>query len=535
MPHGVAADATTDMPAPVGNRPAQDARQVDAPNEGSGDWRGGDDATDFLGLDLEIAPSATPAADSMVESAAAPAATDGVLDDQASSSWLLSLDDASAGQAGLEPVAPDLPETTDAESGDEDSQDAPAVAPTDAPWNKTEAPRRTRGKRAVLMLSAAALAALALGAYQWNQKRHALLDDSILVNAPRSTKTPKNVHSKNDADIAANTTHAGGTPSTIASNDAHATPTSTLDSAEHTPSTTSSDANPIADSSAHADQSAVVRAGDSSLLADARPTDERLGDARSHETRLAGERIDSWLRSRESAALPGAEAIGSTAPFATSALTKSTVPGADSDHSPNFGMSRSPLSDPGAPSAGVDRSSQPMLKLRSSDKSGATKGGLRRATADDLAGIWEGSVIPMDSIASPSRLLTPGVGRVRVVIQRGEIFEGALYAVGQGRIWLDTDVGRLALLSEQVERIEHMSGRVHAPGLGAPGSQELAGLPRVRVHNPGGTFYGKVIARDESTVTLITDEGARVMLESRDVEAAPLGVRSVVVKSAAKR
>jgi len=80
-----------------------------------------------------------------------------------------------------------------------------------------------------------------------------------------------------------------------------------------------------------------------------------------------------------------------------------------------------------------------------------------------------------------------------------------------------------------------MNSRGHTPGLGAPGSQELAGLPRVRVHNPGGTFYGKVIARDESTVTLITDEGARVMLESRDVEPAPLGVRSVVVKSAVKR
>jgi len=224
MPHGVAADATTDMPAPVGNRPAQDARQVDAPSAGGGDWRGGDDATDFLGLDLEIAPSATPAADAAVDAATDPKAADGVLDDQASSSWLLSLDDASAGQAGLEPVAPDPPETTEAESADEESQDEPVVAPTGASWNKTEAPRRTRGKRAVLVLSAAAIAALALGAYQWNQHKHAVLDESILVNAPRSTKTQKSVRSKNDADIAANATHAGATPTTSASNDAQATP-----------------------------------------------------------------------------------------------------------------------------------------------------------------------------------------------------------------------------------------------------------------------------------------------------------------------
>jgi hypothetical protein len=175
------------------------------------------------------------------------------------------------------------------------------------------------------------------------------------------------------------------------------------------------------------------------------------------------------------------------------------------------------------------------LRPRAADKSSnTTKGGLRHATADDLAGVWEGSVIPMDSIPGPTRLLTPGVGRVRIVIQRGEIFEGRLYAVGQGRIWIDTDVGRLALLSEQVQRIEHLNSKGGTPGLGAPGSQDLAGLPRVRVHTPGGTFYGKVIARDDGTVTLITDEGARVMLESYNVEAAPTGVRSVVVKPVGK-
>jgi hypothetical protein len=141
----------------------------------------------------------------------------------------------------------------------------------------------------------------------------------------------------------------------------------------------------------------------------------------------------------------------------------------------------------------------------------------------------------MDSIPAPSRLLTPGVGRVRVVIQRGEIFEGRLYAVGQGRIWLDTEIGRLALLSQQVQRIEHVNSTGRTPGLGAPGSQELAGLQRVRVHTPGGTFYGKVIARDDGTVTLITDEGARVMLESHDIESAPVGVHSVVIKASAKR
>ena len=140
----------------------------------------------------------------------------------------------------------------------------------------------------------------------------------------------------------------------------------------------------------------------------------------------------------------------------------------------------------------------------------------------------------MDSIGAPSRLLTPGVGRVRVVIQRGEVFEGTLYAVGQNRVWLDTELGRLALLSDQVQRIEHLSS-TGGPGLGARGSQDLAGLPRVRVRTPGGAFYGKVIARDDGMVTLITDEGARIVLETKDVENAPLGSRTVVVKPAANR
>jgi hypothetical protein len=67
--------------------------------------------------------------------------------------------------------------------------------------------------------------------------------------------------------------------------------------------------------------------------------------------------------------------------------------------------------------------------------------------------------------------------------------------------------------------------------LGSRGSQELAGLPRVRVRTPGGMFYGKTLARTDSTITLITDEGARVTLESVDVEPAPLN-QTVVVRPA---
>ena len=43
-------------------------------------------------------------------------------------------------------------------------------------------------------------------------------------------------------------------------------------------------------------------------------------------------------------------------------------------------------------------------------------------------------------------------------------------------------------------------------------------MERVRVKTPGGTFYGKVISRDEKTTTLVTDDGARLTLDSKMVE-----------------
>jgi hypothetical protein len=291
-------------------------------------------------------------------------------------------------------------------------------------------------------------------------------------------------------------------------------------------STTGGDASPHGDASG--DATTAHAPTDPTAIANGAKIDDNADPVHSRDGQPAGDRIEAYLRARGGVAFTESDVIAALqpeAPFSTSAL-----PGA-SDREPNFGMSRSPGVYPGAPTDGVERLTQPLLRPRASDKSAkTTKGGLRHATADDLAGVWEGSVIPMDSIPGPSRLLTPGVGRVRIVIQR----EGRLYAVGQGRIWIDTDVGRLALLSEQVQRIEHLTSKSGTPGLGAPGSQDLAGLPRVRVHTPGGTFYGKVIARDDGTVTLITDEGARVMLESYNIESAPVGVRSVVVKPVGK-
>jgi hypothetical protein len=143
---------------------------------------------------------------------------------------------------------------------------------------------------------------------------------------------------------------------------------------------------------------------------------------------------------------------------------------------------------------------------------------LKLASQQDLSSVWTRSAIPFDAIGSPTKVLTPMVGKVRLVLKSKEIFEGRLYAVGEGHVWLDTQYGRMGLPGARVDRIEQIEGGPGTPALGAPGSQAMVGLERVRVKTPGGVFYGKVISKDESKTTLVTEQGARITLDSKDVE-----------------
>jgi hypothetical protein len=408
-----------------------------------------------------------------------------------------------------------------------------------------------------VLIAAGLVAVAAAAAYQMRDRFLPAPEQSLVALTPPKGKTPTaHDSSKLDGRSAAKTpatsdaasSKSGRVPSPSTTTSTTAPTTADAGSRAKTDESAMHGTDPLADAHASAPTADTTATSDSNttdatthgaqaLLASA---DTDVDAAHSSTSRPAADRIESWLLAQRGPEIPGSD-LGMSPhtrmPF-TSAIEDAPISptGAASDRAPNFGMSRSPLTNPGAPIAGVEGSPQPLLRTRASTDhaSRTASGGLRHATAEDLAGVWEGSVIPMDSIGAPSRLLTPGVGRVRVVIQRGEIFEGRLYAVGQGKVWLDTGTGRLALLSDQVQRIEHLTSPSGTPGLGAPGSQELAGLPRVRVHTPGGTFYGKVISRDDTTVTLITDQGARVMLETRDVESAPVGVKSVLVKPQAK-
>jgi hypothetical protein len=147
-------------------------------------------------------------------------------------------------------------------------------------------------------------------------------------------------------------------------------------------------------------------------------------------------------------------------------------------------------------------------------------GAVRMASSADLAGIWNSDVVPMNLLDAETRIVTPGVGSVRVVMKTGEIFDGRLYAVGQGQVWLEMEIGRLALSAKGVLRIDQSFSDKDAKAVDS--------LPRMRVRTPGGLFFGKVISRDEHHVTLLMEGGGRITLESTDVEPAPLGDTRVI-------
>jgi hypothetical protein len=102
-----------------------------------------------------------------------------------------------------------------------------------------------------------------------------------------------------------------------------------------------------------------------------------------------------------------------------------------------------------------------------------------------------------------------------------EIFDGRLYAIGTGQVWLESTIGRLALDGKRVQAVtvvttEEVNGKT------------VENLPRMRVRTPGGIFFGKVIAHDDDRVTILTEDGGKITLVSRDVEPAPLGDTRVI-------
>lgn len=158
----------------------------------------------------------------------------------------------------------------------------------------------------------------------------------------------------------------------------------------------------------------------------------------------------------------------------------------------------SPLSDVGAIVAGP---------------AGGT--GTASPTAASASGIWEGATIPVEALQGGLRLQTPSVGRVRVRLEGGTRTEGRLTGIGQGRVWIETDAGPVEIDSSKMRGLEQIPDR---PVASAPRTPE-----RQRVRTAGGVFFGRVLARDGRTVTLITDAGTRVTVEADEIADADPG------------
>jgi len=135
------------------------------------------------------------------------------------------------------------------------------------------------------------------------------------------------------------------------------------------------------------------------------------------------------------------------------------------------------------------------------------------------SGIWEGATIPVEALSGGLRLETPSVGRVRVRLEGTERVEGRLTAIGQGRVWIQTDAGPRVIERDALRGLEQIANREATAS--APQAPR-----RQRVRTAGGVFYGRVLARDGRTVTLVTDAGTRISVEADEVvDADPSEVR----------
>jgi hypothetical protein len=131
--------------------------------------------------------------------------------------------------------------------------------------------------------------------------------------------------------------------------------------------------------------------------------------------------------------------------------------------------------------------------------------------ATQRPGVWNDTRVPLEEIARATRLATPRIGRVRVTLLSGELFEGRLNAVGEGCVWLDTSYGRMGLNGTLVKSVE----RLDVAEEGASGAR------RVRVHAPGGLLTGTLESDDGANASVLLDSGARMTVPSSDVT--PLG------------
>jgi hypothetical protein len=148
------------------------------------------------------------------------------------------------------------------------------------------------------------------------------------------------------------------------------------------------------------------------------------------------------------------------------------------------------------------------------------------ASQDQLELIWRGTEVPLEAMHAPAKTLMPRVGQVRLFTTTGDAFEGRLYGMGQGRVWLDTEPGRVGFDAERVERIEALPPV--PPGTTSNENVPVANGKRVRVRVPGGMLYGQILKSKGEDVTLALDDGGRVQVKAASLENLGSGRATIV-------
>lgn len=461
----------------------------------SADWNANDAVTDFLGLDQETGADSQAAPAELGDNAAR-----GDIDP--SHSWLLS----------IEGEGPDAPSRGGAQRDPEE-----AVASAEAARRNARTKRPSLARTALLVgVAGLSIGGAYFGFVRWQESQKS--EPAIVATQPAPPKPAPNHKRPPRKPTPVDPAPQHADPKTpVATDPVAVTPTDT-----HT-NDPSHDTEPV--------EVAITTAPTDTTTTEVAPAPEPEAPRYDSGPRWSDERVAQFLQRflpRESSGPDESTSTASPRELAPLAFHAPQI-GLDPVRSP-FGGATNVVSD--GRYDDLDANATASRAPRALRHNGRSH--LRLATDDDLAGIWEGKTVPLDALEKSVRLLTPQVGRVRIMIHGGEIFEGRLYAVGQQQLWLDTELGRMALEARQMATIEHLTSPDGTPALGAKGSQELDGLPRVRVRTLGGVLYGRLIGRDERNVTLVTDGGARITIESSEIEPAPVG-RSLIVKGTQKK
>ncbi len=172
-------------------------------------------------------------------------------------------------------------------------------------------------------------------------------------------------------------------------------------------------------------------------------------------------------------------------PLASSNLAEPQV--SDSEPTPRVAVAE------GAEEGQADASPAPQPK---------SGGVVLRAVRQDR---WESDEVPGPELWNGKcRIATPNVGQVEVIIVNGSALRGRLHSIGEGKVWLDTDTGRISFHCDRVREIHQ-------------GERDSLVSERVCVTTEGGVFFGELLARDGGKVTLRTDDGLTLKLSSDDV------------------